>query len=63
MSQSTAIRAGDPRGLELESDDAICRYAKERFGHEDREERESLLRSGIERYVAAAQSQLITDRY
>ena len=39
--------AGDPKGLELESGDPIYRFAKERFGYEKCEERESQMPSTV----------------
>ena len=42
------IRAGDPKGLELESRDTIYRYSKGRFAYEDREKRKRQMPSAID---------------
>ena len=47
------IEAGEPRGFELESADAIYRYEKEAFGHGIHEERKRLIPSVIYEFLCS----------
>ncbi|MFC2095636.1 hypothetical protein ACFLSW_04280 [Candidatus Bipolaricaulota bacterium] len=45
------IRAGDPKGLELENADTIYRYENGRFDREDRGQTESKMPSVIDEFL------------
>ena len=51
MSKQTAACAGDPKGFELESADAIYRYENGRFDRDNRKQRESKMPSVIDEFL------------